>query len=313
MNAIGIALLCAVVFYKNTMPQYIIRFAQFHPEFRLEELQSLGGLEKIEFNIIRSSKHSPFLIVSMKNDSEAKKLVQRSILVKDISILWASSDSLSKLLSNIKSGDFMKQECYQTESFKFLVDAYGKSVEHEEQVKLINSFAFLGYRGPIDLKNPKNTFVYFEDYSHIPDPQERVNASPCHVYFGVLLGTGLRNIVSKYDLKKRKYLGTTSMDAELSLIMANQALARPGTLILDPFVGTGSFLISCSHFGACTIGSDIDGRQIRGKGSTCVESNIEQYGLNDMVLGTLVADIAHHPLRDNFRVDAIVCDVNLFK
>lgn len=30
--------------------------------------------------------------------------------------------------------------------------------------------------------------------------------------------------MTKYDLKKREYLGITSMDAELSLVMANQAL-----------------------------------------------------------------------------------------
>jgi tRNA (guanine10-N2)-methyltransferase len=78
---------------------------------------------------------------------------------------------------------------------------------------------------------------------------------------------GSRQTVNKYDLKKRKYLGTTSMDAELSLIMANQALVKSDSLVLDPFVGTGSFLITCSHFGAYTLGSDIDGQQIRGKGN----------------------------------------------
>ena len=54
------------------------------------------------------------------------------------------------------------------------------------------------------------------------------------------------------------------MDAELSLVMANQALAKPGALIYDPFVGTGSLMITCAEFGAFTVGSDIDGRQIRG-------------------------------------------------
>jgi tRNA (guanine10-N2)-methyltransferase len=99
------------------------------------------------------------------------------------------------------------------------------------------------------------------------------------------------------------------MDAELSLIMANQALARPGSIILDPFVGTGSFLISCSHFGAFTLGSDIDGRQIKGTGEkTGIQSNISQYSLGNRVLGTLVSDIAHHPWKDGEWFDAIVCD-----
>lgn len=54
------------------------------------------------------------------------------------------------------------------------------------------------------------------------------------------------------------------MDAALSLISANQALAAPGKLILDPFAGTGSFLYTCSAFGAYTMGTDLDGRQLRG-------------------------------------------------
>jgi tRNA G10 N-methylase Trm11 len=44
------------------------------------------------------------------------------------------------------------------------------------------------------------------------------------------------------------------------------AQPAPGKVIYDPFVGTGSLLYACAHWGATVIGSDIDGRQIRGKG-----------------------------------------------
>lgn len=33
-----------------------------------------------------------------------------------------------------------------------------------------------------------------------------------------------RNLVHKFDVKKRVYYGNTSMDAEMSLLMANQTL-----------------------------------------------------------------------------------------
>ena len=291
------------------MPKYVIRFVQFHPEFRLAELESLGKLEGIKYKIEATCPKSPFLIATIANDHEAKKLIQRSILIRDVSELWGYSESLASLRLIIENCEFRHRENYDTESFKFIVDAYGKTIDLEEQIKMINSFSFLGFKGAIDLKSPQNTFTYFEDYSHIDIPAERMKASPCQVYFGVLVGVGLRNVVAKYDLKKRAYLGTTSMDAELSLVMANQALARPGSLILDPFVGTGSFLISCSHFGAHTIGSDIDGRQIRGKGKSSIETNVQQYKLENLVLGNIVSDIAHHPWREGFQFDAIVCDV----
>ena len=34
----------------------------------------------------------------------------------------------------------------------------------------------------------------------------------------------------------------------------------------DPFAGTGSLLYACAHWGAYVMASDIDGRQMRGKG-----------------------------------------------
>ncbi|OMH85456.1 tRNA (guanine(10)-N2)-methyltransferase [Zancudomyces culisetae] len=120
-----------------------------------------------------------------------------------------------------------------------------------------------------------------------------------------------RKLISKFDVKQRPYIGTTSMDSEMSLIMANYALAAPGKLIYDPFVGTGSMLFTCSYFGAYTMGSDIDGRQIKGgsastfvntkakrtnknyKGgeSTGLQLNIETYNLSSLVLGSFVADV----------------------
>jgi len=57
----------------------------------------------------------------------------------------------------------------------------------------------------------------------------------------VALGEG-RALIDEYSLKKRGYLGNTSMSSEWSFVMANQALARSGSLVFDPFVGTGTLL-----------------------------------------------------------------------
>lgn len=42
--------------------------------------------------------------------------------------------------------------------------------------------------------------------------------------------------------------------------------ATDRSLIYDPFAGTGSLLVACSHFGSMTVGADIDARPIKGKG-----------------------------------------------
>lgn len=41
------------------------------------------------------------------------------------------------------------------------------------------------------------------------------------------------------------------------------AQVHRGSLVLDPFVGTGSCLIPAAHWGALTLGADIDARVIK--------------------------------------------------
>lgn len=48
------------------------------------------------------------------------------------------------------------------------------------------------------------------------------------------------------------------MDAQLSLLMANQAKIKNGDIILDPFVGSGSLLVAGAEFGGYVFGTDID-------------------------------------------------------
>jgi len=91
------------------------------------------------------------------------------------------------------------------------------------------------------------------------------------------VGCRSRKLVARCDLKKRAYLGPTSMDCELSLVMANMGLVKAGSVVLDPFVGTGSILVACSSFGAFCFGTDIDVRVLRGKEGSSLFTNFEQY------------------------------------
>lgn len=198
---------------------------------------------------------------------------------------------------------------YHHTSFKFSVSAFGWTLTAKEQLAIINSFSYLGFEGDIDLVHPQVKFGVLEDYGQNAARAHEGSKAPAlqHVYMGRLVASGSRDLVQKYNLKKRHYLGTTSMDAELSLVMANQALADAGKLVYDPFVGTGSFLFTCAHFGSFTLGSDIDGRQIRGKSKDRgVKSNIEQYNLQGRVLDSLVFDVTKNPWRCEEWLDAIV-------
>jgi len=142
----------------------------------------------------------------------------------------------------------------EDQSFKFFVDSYGAKLSSERKLEIINNFTFLDFKGEIKMKDPKNIFWIIEQYQLCSTGEMKAD----FIFFAREIALGNRDLIHKFTLKKRKYLGTTSMDSELSLLSSNQALAREGSIVYDPFVGTGSFLITSAHFGSLVIGGDID-------------------------------------------------------
>jgi tRNA (guanine10-N2)-methyltransferase len=173
-------------------------------------------------------------------------------------------------------------------------------------MKIIEEFQYLGFEGPIKMKNPDHDFCIFEEWKL--DAVTHGIYEPTYIHVGRFISGSQRDVIAKYDLKKRKYISTTSMDSELALVTANISMAAPGKLFYDPFVGTGSFPIACAHFGAIAWGSDIDGRSIRGKGKTGLLANFVQYGLTSQFGDSFVADLTNTPLRAARLFDGIVCD-----
>ena len=152
------------------------------------------------------------------------------------------------------------------------------------------------------MRDPEQIFTVFEEYEY------GVPTGPKRVYLGRYVAGSSRRKVLDFSLKTRRYINTTSMDSELALLTANMALAAPGKMFYDPFVGTGSFPIACSHFGAMSLGSDIDGRMVRGKDGRNIVTNFRQYGLSDRYLDGFISDLTHSPLRRGRWLDGIVGD-----
>lgn len=247
-------------------------------------------------------RQSPHCIVRLPHEDAARNLISRSILSQGIYELWGTGSTYDELHQDIRRRTANSWLNYRSSSFKFEIQAYQGKRSMAELQDLIFTFLYLGFDGPIDLKNPDQTFCIFEDCDWgIKTPKK--------IYFGRLIAHSSRNIIDTYTLKKRKYLSTTSMDTELALVTANLTHAAPGKLFYDPFVGTGSFLIASAHFGAYTMGSDIDGRAIRGKNGINILTNFQQYNLTDNYLDSFLADLTNSPLRSTSRLlDGIICD-----
>ncbi|KAI0339786.1 tRNA guanosine-2'-O-methyltransferase [Trametopsis cervina] len=304
------------------MPQsYLFVFAQVHEEFRIPELLSISELYNISISFPGGDPKSvdvsrPFVILGLEEEDHARILARRCILIKSIHELYASASDYAFLHEQNKGSYTLWSKYIQDASFKFKVEAYNHSIPQRRQKEVVTSFSYMGWLGKIDMKTPEVTLCCFEEY-----PDKRGSpASLRHrhegdgkfvqVYFGRLIAEGTaRQLIKTFDVKARTYYGNTSMEAEISLLMANQTLASPGKLIYDPFVGTGSLAYTTAHFGAFLYGSDIDGRQMRGKDNTPgIARAASQYGVSQRILDVCTFDLTKNPWRCGDLFDAIITD-----
>ncbi|KAI9816417.1 MAG: hypothetical protein M1832_005084 [Thelocarpon impressellum] len=286
------------------MPEYLVRLVQVHETFRLPELRALATLHDIPLEVLSYQTDSPFLVVRLPSDASAAALLSRSILGRAIYALLGAGPTHPALHADVRARlpTPARAPWQDSDSFRFDVDAFQNTHSAVRQLALIETFRYLGLSGTIRMKGAAEEFCVCEDWT--------LDAQTLrHVYLGRKLGEGDRRAVGRYDLKKRGYISTTSMPAELALLTANLALAAPEKLVYDPFLGTGSFPVACAHHGAFALGSDIDGRCVRGKGDGHdVAGNFRQYGLEGTWLDGFVADLTNSPVRAGRWLDAVVCD-----
>ncbi|ONH69884.1 hypothetical protein BON22_0383 [Cyberlindnera fabianii] len=290
------------------MREYLIFLAQQHPSFRVAELDALADLHNIKIDLSGHDEENPFLIVQLEDDIAAANLIERAILSRGIYELWGMGATQELLHEDVKTRSSHRWEEFKMCTFKFDVLGFRGKRTTAEKVAIMEQFQYLPLEGPINLKKPNEIFTVLEHYEAINEHES--TEKPVMYYFGrqIALSARSHQIVEKYDLKKRKYIGTTTFEAELALVSCNLAQVRKRQLLYDPFAGTGSFLVAGGHFGALTIGSDIDGRMIKGKGNNTIPANFKQYNMSLNFLDVMAMDFTHNAFRDNLGIDVIVCD-----
>jgi tRNA (guanine10-N2)-methyltransferase len=246
----------------------------------------------------------------LDSEADAQRLISRSILADAIYELWGAAKDCDyeALHEDVKKRTQNLWPKYKTDSFKFKVHGFQGGRSSSEQREIIETFSYLDFQGPIRMKDAQREFVVFEEYGLLSEKPRAYSKTPSRLFLTRFLAFGGRSAITKFDLKKRKYINTTSMDSELALITANIALAGPGRLFYDPFAGTGSFPIACSQFGAMSLGSDLDGRVIRGKPKNNIKTSFAQYGLQARWLDGFTSDLTNSPVRLGRCLDGIVCD-----
>ena len=273
--------------------RFLIQFAQQHVDFRLAELDSVltmigvasprAHYDDVEHD---SALDHPFLEIELPSVEIAQRVVERAVLVKRVYELWASAPGgeLSTLEANVramvaaKDTNGFARYCDAATSWSLKVSGFNRKVPLPEQEALRAQFRFVPLAGAVKIRGAEHMFWLITDYVSA-HAQGKHPARPRRRFYAREVGVGPRHLIAAHTLKKRRFLGPTSMDAELSLVMANMGRVRKGTVCLDPYVGTGSLLVACAQFGAYCMGSDIDMRILRGKKGKCMRDNFEQYGL----------------------------------
>ncbi|EPQ57163.1 tRNA guanosine-2'-O-methyltransferase [Gloeophyllum trabeum ATCC 11539] len=293
---------------------YLFVFAQVHEDFRVPEILSIAELNGFTIAFSESPDPSrPFMVLELEDEQHARILARRCILIKAIYEYYGRGSTYEELHEANKGKRHLWSRYIKNTSFKFNVTAHNHTVPQWRQREVVESFSYMDFQGEIDMKNPDIILGCFEEYpsrSGTTREKHEGDGDFIQVWFGRLIEDGsARPLVKKFDVKKRLYYGNTSMEAEMSLLMANQSLASPGKLIYDPFVGTGSMAYTTAYFGAQFFGSDIDGRQMRGKEKQPgIIRAAAQYGVSSRILDLCTFDVTHDPWRCGELFDAIITD-----
>ncbi|KAF4316857.1 hypothetical protein BBO99_00006304 [Phytophthora kernoviae] len=334
------------------MPEFLVFFVHQHFDFRYPELEALltmQNLPGVADTVLKDPgtgelpepESSPLVRVQLPSLQHAKFLSERGILVKGVYEVWAhTSGGYDELVTSVESFQGpTKQDILQdtSRSWRINVSVFGKKLSMDEQRERRERFRnVLPFAGPVQMKNPDETFLVLEELGLDQDLHPEMK--PKQIFFlRELAGSeknrgrgGARDLIDQQTLKRRAYIGPTSMESEMALLMSNMALVQPSDLVIDPFVGTGSVLIPCGTHGAMCYGTDIDIRVLLGtgvgvsgagavpaaekaddsdtKGRVNVVTNFKQYGLP---LPELVrADNSMSPLVQQCQgfFDAVVCD-----
>lgn len=318
---------------KNTgMQRFLFWCANDHVDFRVAEFESLARIFDIELKWVEktacdgSEEREPWVVIDLASEEEAKKLISRSISTRYCVHLWAHThgdreDWHAQLKAFVADNAAQVEPFFRPDvSFKVHAEAFMKKYTLQEKLAKIEEFKYLPLEGKVNLSQPDVTFAALEfygfDHNNLPE-------KPLRLFFGRLVGEGRRDLITKFSLKTRLFIGNTSMDPQLSFLMANVACIREGDFMLDPFCGTGSLMLTCAQFGAFVMGSDIDflmlhartrpsrANQKKRRKNESMLGNFKQHNLQHRYVGVLVADNSRPPYKKDGGgplFQAIVCD-----
>ena len=202
-------------------------------------------------------------------------------------------NSFKEFLKDKNYPDIDESKSYAVRVLKLHKDGFAKSIDSLKIEREIGGIIKLKTNAKVNLTKP--------------DILVRVVILEDSFFISNVLEMRDREYFQKNRPHLRKYFHPGCMLPKLARAMVNLARVKEGDIVLDPFCGTGGFLIEAGLIGAKLIGCDIDWRMASG---TLI--NLEEYNLVDKVIKVKRLDAKYvkeflNELNID-KVDAIVTD-----
>jgi tRNA (guanine10-N2)-methyltransferase len=222
--------------------RFVALFVHRHLAFRLPELDSLllmCGVEPASaYDKAVVDMSSVLLEIELPSAAIAVQVSKRGILLRGIFELIGKGSGLEEVLKSTATiSEERKDLIANAPTWSMCVEAFGRKYTRAEQEELRGHFfRLLDFKGTVQLGDPAVSLWVCAEYGLSLGMSRALVEQDCKaIYFMREVGLSSRNsLVGLHALKHRPFLGPTSTDAELSLLMANQVCiycCQPRTLI----------------------------------------------------------------------------------
>jgi tRNA (guanine10-N2)-dimethyltransferase len=258
-----------------------------HPQLPLSELEAILNAEGYTYRILKG----PTQIMRIQADPGCiEKIQHRAAMTRVCCIeFFCCRANIDEIIRNIENTDlalFLKEG----ESFAVRVKRVrecSSQIEGMMLERMIGESIQNQIRGSqVRLKTPQKTFLGVLSGGKFILGLKKAEAKP-----GEFVKRGTED---------KAFMHSAAMPLKLARCMVNLAQPKAGDLLLDPFCGTGGFLVEAALIGCRVLGFDVLRSMVKGS-----LRNLKACGLNSE--GLIVSDVRGLPLCEGL-VDCVATD-----
>ena len=192
---------------------YLLWFSNELAEFREPEFRSVLSMLDVECRWTPQPAEQPFLEVEFACEADACAVARRTVAVKACVELWAVADTEEQLHAQLRRRleDHPETTALHlaADTYRITVDAFSKRLAYDDKMARITAIDdVLPITGSVRLRDPELCLQLIEDYG--PD-SNKAPPRPLRLFFGRWLCDGPRLTITQHSLKRRTYIGNTSM------------------------------------------------------------------------------------------------------